>query len=471
MTRSFTAGPLLAEKPPVKQTRSLSSVLAALSNQRVVVGLVLVSAALLALAVVIFRPPKFSATTTVLMVAEPASQDPKVPSSSTKPLLSNDLPSLATETTVLLRVRDDLGDNVPIDTIRSRISARVTADSGIMPVSYTDTTPPRAIQGANAVGAEVTRFYREIATTRFDALIKDLGNQLVGRRVQLTRLDNELSASARLYPYIDAGATNSAEAGSVYQRLITLRAERAQDEGTIAADARLADATLSTVDNARPLAARDLADSDPAYKHIREQYATDFAELKRLSSFGTARYPGLIQLRETVAREAQEVDAARHRAYAGSLAANPAYAAALDTVAKSRGQLAADRARLQTVEQELATLHAQIGGGRIASDVARTRRDRDNAEAAYATIANRLASTIADRAEAASVGSVTVVDRALFAKPAAFTSGRVIAIAIMVLAVWLAITLAVMLDEAREPFRDDETVEAVYGIPVIGAVS
>ena len=454
------------------QKRSLSSVVAAVWNQRILVGIILAAGALLALAAAVFIPPKFSATTTVLMVAEPPSQDPKVPSTSTKPLLSNDLPSLATETTVLLRVRNDIGEKGPIDWIRGRISARVTADSGIMPVTYTDPTPAGAILGANAVGDEVTRFYREIATTRFDALIKDLSNQLSGRRVQLAQLDNELSASARLYPYIDARAPDtSGEGNSVYQRLITLRAERVQLRAALAADTALARSNSYLLHDAMPLAVRDLVENDPGYKNLRDQYARDFAQLRRVESYGSDRYPGLLELRETVAQEARDLEAARRRAAGGNLAANPAYASALDAAVKGDAQLGADRARLATVEQELATLHDQIGGGRVASDVARIRRDRDNAQAAYATIANRLASAIADRAEAASVGSVVVVDRAMFAKKAAWAGGHVIAFAIAVLALWMAITLAVVIDESQVRFHDEEAVEGVYGVPVIGAVA
>jgi uncharacterized protein involved in exopolysaccharide biosynthesis len=103
--------------------------------------------------------------------------------------------------------------------------------------------------------------------------------------------------------------------------------------------------------------------------------------------------------------------------------------------------------------------------------VARIRRDRDSAQAEYETLASRLSKTIADRAEAGSTGSVVVIDRARFAQKAAWTSGTVLAISILLFAIWIAVTAAVVIDNGQESFRDAESIESLYGTPLLGVLA
>jgi capsular polysaccharide biosynthesis protein len=455
--------------------RSLARVVAALRHQRRVVAGVLAGGLLLAIAAFVLVHPKYAATTSVLMVAEPPeAQNPKVPSTATKPVLTADLPTLATDATVLLRVRHDLGDTLSVETLKSHVRAKVAFDSGLMPVTYSDRSPTAAVRGANAFGTEITGFYREIATKRFDALIADLSGQLARRRSDLGRLDAQLGAAARTYPYVDVRAADSggdAVANSIYQRLTALRAERDSARATLEADGALARSSSQLVANARPLAQRDLVETDPIYTSLLDGYANDVATLRRIESYANEKYPGLRDLRATVAHEAADVRSAKQRAAGGNLGSNQAYVAALDAQAKADAQLRADHARLDTIDGELAALHRQLGSGSIAANVARIRRDRDNAQASYATLATRLATVIADRAEAASVGSVVVVDPAQFAQEAVWSSGRVLAFGILVLTLWLAVTLAVLLENGTHRFHNDEVVESLYGVPVIGSAA
>lgn len=454
---------------------SLSSVTGAIARQWIVVAVCLVIGIGLGAAAFVLIHPKYTATATVLMVAEPiGASNPKVPVSATKPVLSNDLPSLATDATVLTRLRADLGDDIPIEKLRARIRAKVTFDSGVMPVSYTDKTPGRAVTGANAAADEITRFYREIATTRFEALIGDLSHQLAAAQAQLARYDAQLQKAARLYPYVDVRTSEPSESdagSSVYQRLIGLRTQRDELASTVAADAAAAAGTRRLIADARPLAVRDIVENDAAYKNVRDQYAKDLAQVQRLQSFGSARYPGLRELAGTVSEESRDVASARVRAARGILGSNPAYAAALDASVKADAQLKSDRAKLSAVDTELEGLHDQIGGGGIAGDVAKIRRERDNAQSAYETLGTRLATAQADRAEAASVGSVVVVDRAQFADVATWTSGKVIAAGVAALTLWLSITLAMLFDARHRRTLRTDNVHPIYGVPVIGRVA
>lgn len=416
---------------------------------------------------------KYTATTTVLMVAGSSEASMTQTPTVSRPLLSMDLPSLATDPTVLLRFRKDLGEAFSVDALRSGIGAKASSTSSIMLVQYSAADPDLAVRGANLLSDEIVRFYREIATARFDSLIADFNGQLATRRIELAQLDGELAAAAKVYPYIDVSppGTSVADSESIYGRLIAIRSERDSLQATLDADATAARMTSRLISDAAPLAKSDVVNGNSAYTNVRDQYAKDFAALQKLRAFGSDRYPGIVELRATVAREAVIVDTARRNAARAGPAANPTFVAALDAQAKADSLYASDAAKMHSLEHELDRLHGQMGHGSIANDVARMRRDHGSAEAAYATIADRLAKAIADRSEAASTGSVIVLDRAQSASKASSLSGKAVDIGIMFLAVWLALTIAVMLDGTEVWFRDPQTVETIYGVKPMGSLA
>jgi capsular polysaccharide biosynthesis protein len=455
------------------QTPFFARILLAIKHQwQIVLGITALGF-IAAIAVAVFTQPKYIADTSVLMVAGSAQESPSQDlATSTKPLLSSDLPSLAKGPTVLQRLRTDLGETVPLESLRSHISAKVSTDSTIMQVEYSAPNPNKAIQGANALGDEITKFYRELATARFDSLIADLQMQLKSRKAELEKADGTLADVAKIYPFIDVTAAGPSEYGatSVYQRLVGLRTDRDQLEANLRADEATARSTEGIVLDAKAPAVREILQSDAIYSRIRDQYAKDTAELKRLSAYGSERYPGLIELRRTVSREAQDVASASRQAMAVGPSSNASYATALDARVRAAGQVASDKAKLAQEDQVLGALYAQIGKKGIASKVAGMRRDHDSAEAAYSIIAARLAKSIADRAEASSTGSVIVLDRAQFASRALLGSGTVAAIAIVFLSLWLALSIGLMVENAQQWMNEGRSVETIYGAPVIGSV-
>jgi capsular polysaccharide biosynthesis protein len=456
------------------QASILSRLVFALRHQWLIVTLIVIAGVAAALFLATSAHPKYTATTSILMVAGSADEaTSQEMTTSTKPLLSADLPSLATGATVLSRLRNALKETTPLETLRARIRAKVSSESTIMQVDYTAKAPDKAVDGANKLGTEIIRFYRELATTRFDSLIGDLNSQLAARRSELARLDGELADTSRQYPFIDVKQPGSSDYGSqsVYQRLISLRAARDDLQVSLQGDTATAKASNKLIDNSVPLAIRDLVQSDLVFTHQQEQYAKDVAEYKRLSAYGSDRYPGLVELRRTVMREAISVQQARQRAASAALAGNSAYASALDARTRAQIQVSSDAAKVAAEDKTLNLLQAQISRKGIATYVARIRRDHDNSEAAYSILAGRLAKAIADRAEAASTGSVIVLDRARFASTSAAISGSIAAGAILFLSIWLALTAAMVIDGSQERFRYNVTIEKVYGAPVIGSVA
>jgi capsular polysaccharide biosynthesis protein len=455
------------------QKSLFSRVITAVRHHSLIVAVIIGAGCLAALLAAMSSHPKYAAVTSVLMVAG-SSDAPGTEAVATpkRPLLPADLPSLAAAATVLGRVRADIGETAPVEAMRSRIKAKVSAESTIMTVEYTAATPQKAIAGANALGDEITRFYRDLATTRFDSLISDLKTQLRARRLELLKFDGELADISKRYPYIDVKTPGSAEysAGSVYQRLIALRTERDELEATLHADAAIAGSTGRLVANAKPIAMREVLQNDPVYARVREQYAKDLAELKRVSAYGSDRYPGLVELRRTVAHDAAAVAAAQRQAERQGPAADLTYGQALDARTRAQGQVASDEAKLAEESLLLDQLHDQIGRRSIATEAAQLRRDHDNAEAAYAIIASRLANSIGDRAEAASTGSLVVLERAQFASQSSVGVAWIVAVCLVCLSVWMALTVALMIDGSQQWFNENETIETVYGAPVIGSV-
>jgi capsular polysaccharide biosynthesis protein len=77
---------------------------------------------------------------------------------------------------------------------------------------------------------------------------------------------------------------------------------------------------------------------------------------------------------------------------------------------------------------------------------------------------------VADRDQADTVGSVVVVDRATFAAPSLLGRPGVLAAAFTIAFLWLAVTLAFMLDGADKRLRNKTTIEDLYGKPVFNSV-
>jgi uncharacterized protein involved in exopolysaccharide biosynthesis len=457
------------------KTSLLARVATATRRQWILVACILSVGGLAALGALLFIHPKYTATTSVVMVPQSSATSSllSISASGTEPLRAADLPLLATDPTVLERLRGDIGETASVEKLRLRVRAKVSPDSAIMPVEYTAGSPEKAVRGANALAEEIVRFYRGVATSRFDSLIADFTAQLVTRRAELSVLDGQLASAARQYPYIDVNVPGApaVPASSVYGHLIELRSERDTLSGAMEADAAAARATSRLIDDAAPLAERDIVNNDSAYRNLLEQFAKDFSTLQKLRAFGSDRYPGIVELRATVRREEAMTASERRQAASAGPASNPVYVAALDARVKADAQYSSDRARVRTANDQLERLNAQIGEGRIATGVARIRRDRGAVEAAYSAIAERLAKAIADRAEAASTGSVIILDRARFAPPVVFASGAFFALGILFLSVWSALTLAVMIDGTYEQFDDADTVELVYGSKLIGSIA
>jgi uncharacterized protein involved in exopolysaccharide biosynthesis len=450
---------------------SVKSFSDALSHQRWAVAAVLALGAVVAFLLAARTPPAYTAASSVLMVpATSTDEGSGNPISTTRPLLSDDLPLLAQTTAVLGRVSRETGSSFDAGAFGRRVRTQVSQSSNVMTIRFFDDTPERAMRGANAVADAVVAQYRTIATRRYDTLAADIRRQLERRRQDLRALDADLQRSSASYPYAQDPA--GAAAGiSVDARLVRLQDERDELAAKLSGDAAQAGVTSRRTSETAPLARAQAASADPVYRNLRERYGRDAAELRRTQSEFASNYPGLAELQEIVRRERAGLAGDEHRIAATSLSGTQPYADALAEENRARSLVANDRAKLEQLDRTLAGVKGQLSGSSSAgTHVAALRRERASAEAAYQLLSTRLSTTLADRAAAASTGSLMVFDHAIYAAPSPYTRPVLLTTAVMLLAVWIAITLAFILDGIDVRFRSPASIERVYGTPVLEVV-
>jgi len=396
---------------------------------------------------------KYIAHVNVLAVDNSANTDAaqQVSSGARNPVLLADLPALAVSTAVLQNASLDLHSRLTPDELRSGVRAGISGGSAILHIDFTSKKPADAVAAANAIAHEIAMDVRTVSTNRYDALIKDLNGQLAVLRLRLESLDTQLDAQAKSYPFVDV-KSSSGDGLSVYGRLTQLRSQQDDAEAAVAADQSNLQASSKLIEDAKPVAERDLTENDASYKNLSEQYAKDNEELQHIESFGNSAYPGLQELQQAVASEAQGVAALRKKLLSKNLSANGSYAAANDAIARGNAQLLADKARLASIKADRETLESDIGTGSIASEVARIRRDRDDTDDAYRALATKLSQAEADRAQAAATGSLMIMDRASVAAPQPLSSGKYMAFGILFLTFWLAGSVIFLMNKP-EPKR------------------
>jgi capsular polysaccharide biosynthesis protein len=412
------------------------------------------------------RMRTYSATASILGVAAPsqnaASLDPqKDPTQAA--VTPQDLPSLITSSTVVQRVGRDLHLSVD-DTMKLAGEVRVRPPtSNVIQITVTDRDPRRAVAAANAFSTEIQAIEREIATSRYGSLIDDLQSQLRGRRDVLAGIDSKLAAVSAADPYIttDAGTT------AINTQLVATLHQRDAIRASMQGDASAAQFAAARPQLTRDLASREIIDKNPTFNSLREQYGKDLAQLNVALAGYTDAFPGLSGQKSQVGREGQMLSNLQARETAQP-AKSESYVAALLDKNKADAAYASDRAQLATFEAVIADLTQHLNASRgSALSVAALRREKEAGDQAYARLSDRLANAMADRSQAASIAPAIVIDRASFARPSLLSQPRVLGTALAIAFLWLALTLAFLVDASDKRLRTRTTIEELYGSPVL----
>jgi capsular polysaccharide biosynthesis protein len=378
----------------------------------------------------------------------------------------SDLPLLIQSENVLSGVAHDMGSGTPTDVLRRQIRAHVGLQNDIMPIEFSAASPEQAVAGANDVADELTRYYRTIATSRFSKLIADLQRQIKDKQKTLARLDAALQRTIAQDPDVAAK-----EPAVMSAQFASLQSQRDQLAAAAKGDAEIATYGTRLTAETLPLAHQEIGAADPSYLALRAQHAKDAAELNRIRAAYASTYPGLPELADQVAREAQQVAAAEKRLRRSTPLQSQSYNQALKLQLQAKGQQLADQARIAQIDGQITALRQTVTA-RMGSSVkaASLRRERESADAALSALQARLAVADADRAVAGSLGSIAVISRAESAQPATWSKPKVVLLGALAAAFWLGLALIALIERFDRRLQSRRQIEGLYGVPMIATV-
>jgi uncharacterized protein involved in exopolysaccharide biosynthesis len=348
------------------------------------------------------------------------------------------------------------------------MTAKVPGRSSIMQIGFKDTLPDRAANVANTIADELTGYYHEISTHRYNQNVQNLDQALDVQRNKINSINEQLQKVIATDPFV--GSDKALDL--VTARLDDLETQRGLAYATMAGDTAQAGAVSTSSRTLAKTAVHEILQGDPFYRSIQEGTAKDAAELAFEHSAFKSSYPGLPGLSAKVQAEQSQLAAAAHAAMTSSSASSPSMVANRVDSAKADATVTGDNVKISQIDalisQERARLH----------DIQKTqpkalglRIERDVAQADYVSLSARRATALANRAEASSLGSVVVVDRAVRAD-SQIPGGRT-QLAIVAAALIIGLSLgSAFLAEALDPtLRRADQVEKLYGTPVIATLN
>ncbi len=399
---------------------------------------------LLAVSIIVISkmPRTYQATANVLVVNGNSRNDPT--------LSSLDLPSIVGSTAVLERVQRKLGITTPLLSMKKSLVAKPPAyRSGIMRIQYTDSDRDRAAIVVNGIADELASYYTELSTARYDDDLRALDVEISRQKQRLESIDRQLKAQG------GEGLTTDDDQGgdSSSSQVGTLQSQRTLAYADLQGD--IAHAQAATSD-----AQRDILLGDPVYQQLQSDLTKASADLADARLRYTSQYPGLSALQNRV----DSLKAAIAQESAKAL--NNAGSASPDEV-KAQASVETDRAKVIALDEELAAENKKHS---IASPLEQLRLERQQVFHEYQSVAARRATSLADRADALSLGSVEVVDRAI---PSEAQTGmgriRLTLIAAFVISI-VAFGSAFLADELDPSLRRITQIEGLYGKPLIATL-
>jgi capsular polysaccharide biosynthesis protein len=418
----------------------------------VIVFVLLVAVAVFALS---FLQKNYVAGANLLVVNGTTRDDPT--------LSSPDLPSIATSTVVLSRTEKELGLTIPLVELKRHLVVKPPAfRSSILRVEYTDTNANRAISISNGVADQLTAYYREISTARYDQDLASLESEMTKQRDLTRRIDQQVRAHGA-----SAAVPGANEADLAANRMSDLETTRALAIATLQGDVANATAVRAGASAKAKVARYEILREDQAYKDLKLSASASQVALANARATYTSAYPALPAL----AQKSKILDSAASQEANRAINSSDAYSPAVATLAsdqqKANATVAADRAKLAAYDQLLA--RERVRSISLPS-LGALRLERDAASAAYLAISARRATALANRADALSLGSVVVLDRAI-ATDAQTGLGKNRLLALFsLIALALAVGSAFLLDALDPRFRRATQIEDVYGHPVVGTL-
>ncbi|MBC5798688.1 MAG: hypothetical protein GIW94_01705 [Candidatus Eremiobacteraeota bacterium] len=402
--------------------------------------------------------PTYTAEATVAQVQDDSSRTPI--------LQTADLPAIATSVAVLQRVKDQLHIGAPIDQMRKQLSVGSKTDSktDVLPIDYRDRNPAVALKVSNAVADSLVDYYRYLATRQYRDLQSALRAQLAEQRNRIRDLDGRIAKAVEGNSYSASDKAQDTLAASI----ASLESQRGVAYATLVAD-RASAAGQGTNAGLNGVINEQSAASDPYYQALRTGQAKDASELQFEKAGYTDQYPGIAGLQEKVSRETAATDTARKQAEVKNVGASTALTQILFDKQHADSLVAADQARVNAVDQQVAQMKQRLSAlstAGVSADALRLQRDASQAN--YQQISVKLQTSLADESAASTLSSLFVLSRALGAYP--FLPAFALELIVSLLIVGVAIGSAYAAEALDPRIRTTTDVENVYGASHIGSV-
>jgi capsular polysaccharide biosynthesis protein len=355
---------------------------------------------------------------------------------------------------------------MPLVSLKGNVSASVLGRSSIMAIGFRDKSAETAIAVSNSVADELSRYYNEISTHRYDVNVDRLSDALTAQAAKMHAVDQAMNNVEATNPYV----VTDRSIDNITSQMGLLEAQRAETAAQLIGDQQLA-ATTAPSPALSATAQHEILAGNPTYVATRTAAAKDAAQLDADRAGYTNNFPGLPGEVAKVNSETAAVQQAASRALSDPKAFSPSAASSAAQHLKQLAAVAGDQARLQQLDDLIAKDQRNLSAvPTTGSSFAQLRAQRDSLQTEYNVLATRRANALANRAEAYSLGSVVVLDRAIKADTQ-LASGRTRA-AVVALILTLALAFgAAFLVEALDPrIRRAEEIEELYGIPVVGNV-
>jgi uncharacterized protein involved in exopolysaccharide biosynthesis len=431
-------------------------ILEVVRDRWIVVAGTLVLGTLLAYSARHLVPTTYDGTSKVLIVNENTGGDPSVN--------SLDLPALATSTVVLGRVHDSVSGAPVVAALKENVKARVPLHSSIMEIGFRDPNPVLADAIPNAIADELTHYYREISTHRYNENERYLDAAVATQLQRLDALDRQLQdVTAR-----DAFVGSDKAIDNLTTRLDDLETQFSTASATLVSDQAQFNVANNPPAVLKGVIEHEILADDPVYQNMRNTDARDAATLADDRSAYTARYPGLPGEVAKVDSESAQLRARRSHALTSPDAYSPTQAASIEDAQKAAAVLAGDRAKVNALNGLIGDTRRRLADlPHTGADVAVLRMQRDAAQTEYSALSTRRAAAVADRAEASSLGTVVVIDRAVRADAQVGGGNGRFVVIVSILLLALALGSAYLVDALDPRLRRADQVETLYGQPLI----